>query len=59
VIEFYSDEELDRLYSIIRRGAAVTGTFHDPGSPRADEPRGASSATGGWPDLQPAAGDGE
>jgi ParB family transcriptional regulator, chromosome partitioning protein len=59
VIEFYSDEELDRLYSIIRRGAGVTGNVHHPGSPSADEPRGESSATGGWPGLRPPAGDGE
>jgi hypothetical protein len=30
VIDFYSDEELDRIYAIITRGVAVTGSGAAP-----------------------------
>ena len=30
VIDFYSDEELDRIYAIITRGVAVTGSGAEP-----------------------------
>ena len=37
VIDFYSDEELDRLYSIITRGAGAAGAFGDAhAEPRAE-----------------------
>jgi len=38
VIDFYSDEELDRIYAIITRGVAVTGPVSTPIAVADDEP---------------------
>ena len=49
VIDFYSDEELDRIYAIITRGVAVTGSGSAPiavaGDETSDETRDGSPIT--------------
>ena len=45
VIDFYSDEELDRIYAIITRGVAVTGSGTAPIAVTGDETADESTTT--------------